>query len=265
MDFSKIIGELVQQGVSGRSRSRLDKILGTLQADGADGKLEQLVKNMVGSTASNTSSSRSGWMKLISSFLGNKQVGNVSGRELTGIGALAGALLSGDAKARKGALGGGAMAVLGSLALNALKGYMATTNGAQANATQFDQQAVDAVNSSDTQRLIVSAMITAAKADGVIDEQEKARILGKLSEGGLTDEERQWLIEELQRPVDIAALVAQVSNQVIAAEVYSASLLAIDIDTEEERSYLRSLAQQLELNAEVIKRLHLLTGAPQVG
>lgn len=263
MDFSKIIGELMQQGMSGQSRSRLDQILGSLQADGANGKLEQFVRDLMGNGKSSASSTQGGWLKLISSFFGSKQTGNMTGRELTGIGALAGALLSGGAQASKGAVGGGAMAILGSLALNALKGYMAANNS-QANLAEVDQDALHSLNDSAIQGLIVSAMVAAAKADGVIDDQEKQRILGKLSEDGFTEEERQWLNEELNRPVDTAALAAKVPNQVVAAQVYSASLLAIDIDTDAEKEYLRDLAGQLGLNADMVTRLHLLTGAPKV-
>jgi uncharacterized membrane protein YebE (DUF533 family) len=110
----------------------------------------------------------------------------------------------------------------------------------------------------------VRAMIAAAKADGTIDEQEKARILGKVDEDGTTEAERRLVDEELRRPTNIASLVVEVPNQVVAAEVYGASLLAIDIDTDEEKAYLRELAKQLQLDTATVARLHELTGAPKI-
>lgn len=269
MSFANIIGQFLQQGISEQSRSRLNQALGSLELDGAGGKLEQFLGNLLNGNGNdgrrNTAStgSSNGLLNLIRSFFGSKQTDNLTGGQLTGIGALAGALLSGGTRASKGALGGSAMAILGSLALNALKGRLAASN-TSAGAADIDRHAMEAINDPNTQRLIVRAMIAAAKADGVIDEQENARILGKVGEDGVTESERQLVEEELRRPADIAALVAEVPNQVVAAEVYSASLLAINVDTEKEENYLRELAKRLSLDAVTITRLHKLTGAPEI-
>lgn len=85
-----------------------------------------------------------------------------------------------------------------------------------------------------------------------------------MGEDGVTEAERQLVDEELRRPADMAALVAEVPNQVVAAEVYSASLLAINVDTEKEENYLRELAKLLGLDAAAVARLHQLTGAPEI-
>ena len=60
------------------------------------------------------------------------------------------------------------------------------------------------------------------------------------------------------------ALVAAVPNEMVAAEVYTASLLAIDLDTEAEIAYLRRLAQALGLDGTTVARLHQITGATRV-
>ncbi len=78
---------------------------------------------------------------------------------------------------------------------------------------------------------------------------------------GLSEEEKQFLIAELRRPLDLAALVAEVPNEMVAAEVYAASLLAIDLDTPAEAAYLRQLAQALRLDGATLSRLHEITGA----
>lgn len=106
------------------------------------------------------------------------------------------------------------------------------------------------------------AMISAAKADGEVDSREMERIAGKIGTDGVTAEERQFVLDELRRPLDLAALAADVPNPVVAAEVYAASLLAIDVDTRAELAYLQELARLLGLDAATVARMHELTGAP---
>ena len=50
----------------------------------------------------------------------------------------------------------------------------------------------------------------------------------------------------------------------VAAEVYAASLLAIELDTPAEAAYLRQLAQALRLDGATLSRLHEITGATAV-
>ena len=108
--------------------------------------------------------------------------------------------------------------------------------------------------------VILKAMITAAKADGQIDDAERQRILGKLEESGADAEERAFVHAEMQRPLDIDALVRDVPNPQTAAQVYAASLLAIKVDTPAERDYLSQLAQRLGLDAETVQVLHTTLG-----
>lgn len=120
------------------------------------------------------------------------------------------------------------------------------------------------MSSTETEKLVLSAMINAAKADGQLDQQEMDKILGKASTDGISDDERKFIQGELSKPFDLQKLVSAVPNQVVGAQVYAASLFAIDINTDAEKNYLRNLAQALELDAETIARLHEMTGAPLV-
>ena len=47
----------------------------------------------------------------------------------------------------------------------------------------------------------------------------------------LADEERKTVVEELDHPVDIDALVAAASSRAVASEIYVSSRLAIDADS----------------------------------
>jgi uncharacterized membrane protein YebE (DUF533 family) len=215
----------------------------------------------------NSSQPTSKWLGLIEKFLHSKQAGNVTGGQLGGLGALAGALLSGGAAAAKGALGGSALSMLGALAINALqKKYAPQSSDLQEKefADSLPKEQVETMTAAETEKLILRAMISAAKADGQLDQSEMNKLMGKVGEDGITDEERQFIRDELNQPLDLNKLVSNVPNQIVATQVYAASLFAIDIDTNAERDYLRQLAQALHLDSGAVKTLHEMTGSPMV-
>lgn len=108
--------------------------------------------------------------------------------------------------------------------------------------------------------LLIRAMITAAKADGRIDRDEIDRIAGKLAEIGADAEAQRRVMAEMQAPSDVTALVAGVRGPEMAAEVYAASLLAIEVDTPAERAYLADHAQRLQLPPQVVAQIHRALG-----
>ena len=109
---------------------------------------------------------------------------------------------------------------------------------------------------------LVRAMIAAAKADGEIDRDEMQRIVERLEQAGASQEERAFVLAEVAKPLDIDALVAQVAPPVTGADVYAASLLAIEVDTAEEIAYLRRLAERLALDRDTVRQLHEQLNAP---
>jgi uncharacterized membrane protein YebE (DUF533 family) len=108
--------------------------------------------------------------------------------------------------------------------------------------------------------LLVQAMIAASGADGVIDDEERGRIRGRLEASGAGPEERAFLEGELDSPPSLDDLVAKVGSPQLAEEVYLASLLAIRFDSNAERVYMRELASRLALDAATVTRLHQLAG-----
>ncbi|MDE3079519.1 MAG: DUF533 domain-containing protein [Paracoccaceae bacterium] len=94
-------------------------------------------------------------------------------------------------------------------------------------------------------KLMIRAMIQAAKADGQIDPDEQARILDHLKNA--QPDEIAFVKEQLAAPLDIAGLVADAQGAV-KAQVFSAAVMAITIDTEAERAFLAQLAQGLGLD-----------------
>jgi uncharacterized membrane protein YebE (DUF533 family) len=67
------------------------------------------------------------------------------------------------------------------------------------------------------------------------------------------------LLEELARPVDIDTLVAAAQTPEVAAEIYAAALLAIEVDTPAERAWLAMLAARLDLAAPLVAQLEART------
>lgn len=106
---------------------------------------------------------------------------------------------------------------------------------------------IDAASGQETTILLLRAMIAAAHADGVLDADERERILGRLQSLGLNDEEQGFLQRELQNP-RTAEQIAAASTPETAAQVYGASLLAVEVDTPEERAYMKRLQHLLGLN-----------------
>lgn len=103
--------------------------------------------------------------------------------------------------------------------------------------------------------LLVRAMIAAAAADGAIDADERAAIVERARAAGDDADTVQYLHYELAAPLTIEQLVAQTPRS-LAADAYAAALLAIDIDTEQERQWLQALAAGLQLPAEQVAQVH---------
>lgn len=104
--------------------------------------------------------------------------------------------------------------------------------------------------------LLIRAMIAAANADGVIDVQERSRILEKLKSIDLSEEEHLFIVHELLEPKSIQEIAAAVKNPDVSQQVYAASILAITVDTDAEKKYLSDLARRLGLDARTVDRIH---------
>jgi uncharacterized membrane protein YebE (DUF533 family) len=108
----------------------------------------------------------------------------------------------------------------------------------------------------DLSRTLLRAMITAAKADGHIDGDEYRRIFEHMNTLNLDAEAKAFVMDELGKPMDVGALTAAATGPEVAAEIYAASLLAIDPDGPAERGYLAMLAAQLRLDPALVEHLH---------
>lgn len=96
-------------------------------------------------------------------------------------------------------------------------------------------------------RAMLKALIAAAKADGHMDDAERSRVETALHRLNADAQTRAWVDSEVRRPVDPADVAAAATSPEMAAEIYLASVVAVDETTAMERAYLDELARQLEL------------------
>lgn len=113
----------------------------------------------------------------------------------------------------------------------------------------------------DQARLMIRAMIEAAKADGAIDAEEQARLSEHLKD--LDADQQAYVRDLMAAPRDLPGLVAA-TDAALRAQVYSASLMAIRLDSPAERAYLAQLATALALDDAARDGLHVAMGLAPV-
>ena len=287
MNIGELLGAMVQTGMSSSSNARLKNslgggsvldslsgMLGGASQKSGGGGIADALSGMLGGGSGGSgiggalsgmlggSGSAGGIGSVLSGMLGEagQAVGGNKNLALGGLGALVGSLLGGSGKSLKGAVGGGLMAILGAMAFNALKasGQQKARVPLGLLEPQTDAERNELEQGSE---LVLKAMINATKADGQIDKNEISRIAGKLSETGLDAEGRDYLVAQMQKPMETEQLTAAAKNQPeLAAQIYAASLLAIEVDTQAEKNYLDKLAAGLGLSSQVTARIREQVG-----
>lgn len=149
--------------------------------------------------------------------------------------------LGGSAVGRKS---GGSLGGLGDLLNQSLGG------GGQLNSQPTDDE-------EDAAELLIRAMLQAAKADGRVDEEEKAKLLGNIGE--LSQDEVTFINGELSRGIDIDGLVRETPRG-MESQVYMMSLMGIDLDNQNEAQYLNDLAQSYGMKPNDVNRVHEMMG-----
>lgn len=102
---------------------------------------------------------------------------------------------------------------------------------------------------------LMQAMITAARADGHVDEDEMNMITQQINNLGLEQDVTRFLLSEMSKPVDVARIAALADTPETAAELYIASAMVVDMDDPVERLYLDKLALAMNLDAQLVVKL----------
>ncbi len=153
----------------------------------------------------------------------------------------------------------GALAAIGGIAYKAWQNSQSRTGGTQAETPPegpFMPGAADERGQEALGKALVRAMIAAAKADDRIDADEKERIFQRLETLDLSAQDKAFVFDELSTPLDIEAVVRSADTPEHAAEIYAASLVAIEVDTATERAYLQTLATRLNLPDALVDEIH---------
>ncbi len=243
-NFMEMLGALTRSGLAPSSEGRMRNVLDLFSGKESAG-LQEMFSGLLGRGQS---------------FM-NRAEQAVGGREnlaAAGVGALLGAL-SGRSSAPLKGLGGGLMGLLGMMAFKALKNAGQNPQppvGLIENPTPGQAQQLE-----NDAHLVLTAMLDAAKADGKIDADELNRITGRMKEVGIDQDGMNYVLSQLQSPMSTEAIVAAVRDRPeLAAQVYSASLMAVEVDTLAERTYLERLAQSMGLTPEVVGNIEQLVG-----
>lgn len=192
------------------------------------------------------------------------------GQSSLGKGAIAGGLLgvlftSGGRKLLEGGAKIGVTALIGGLAYRAWQDWkngdspeqvqpLAPTALPSPEGTAFLPSDQHAAN--DLSQRILQAMVAAAKADGHVTADERARIEAALPQLGLGAEAEAMIRAELDAPLDVRRVAALARGPEEAAEIYTASLLVVDEQSLEEKGYLAMLASALNLEQGLVDHLH---------
>lgn len=173
-------------------------------------------------------------------------LGGSGGQSSGGAGGLLGGLLGGGAKPQSS--GGGISDLLGAVL------------GGGDKAQEVPQEQRAAAN--DHAKILVKAMVNAAKSDGRIDAEEQENIVSKLGEE-VSEGEIAFLKESFAEPLDVAAFARTVPSG-LEQQVYFLSLTSIELDTQNEAQYLGQLAQAMNLDPDLCNHIHDHVKAPRI-
>lgn len=112
----------------------------------------------------------------------------------------------------------------------------------------YNAQQAPAMLSNDTGKLVLKAMVFAARADGHIDPSEQEVILSTAKNVTNDPNFNQLIRDYLNEPLDPKSLAAQVSSREQALDLYRLSAAAIVADNQAEQNYLNALASALGLD-----------------
>lgn len=96
-------------------------------------------------------------------------------------------------------------------------------------------------------RLLLRAMIAAARADGVVDRAERQSIAAQLDAAGLSAAERDQVLADFDHPATVEQLSDAARDPILRAQLYAAAFAAAGEVSAEERAWLDRLGEALKL------------------
>lgn len=108
-------------------------------------------------------------------------------------------------------------------------------------------------------KILIRAMLNSAKSDGNFDASEQEKILKQV--GDMSQEDADFINDELSKPLDAQGFIASVPAG-MQQQVYLMSLLAIDLDSQEEAQYLDQLVKGFGMSEQDANAIHSKLGVP---
>lgn len=245
--LGSILGQMF--GGSGSPQTQADTQTG--------GGLGDLLGQVLGGTAGSGTGGGGGGGGLVDAI--KNAVANNPGLTQAALAGVAGLVIgSGSRGLASGAAKLGGIALIGGLAYKALKNYQnKAPDSAFANEVALPKPAdyKPVAASNDGALKLVRVMIGAAMADGTIDAEEQRKILGKISENGLREDQKAWLNKELSRPATAKQAADGITTAQEAVETYAAARVVIDPDSPPNKAFLDTLADELALPPQLVAEI----------
>ncbi len=109
--------------------------------------------------------------------------------------------------------------------------------------------------------ILIEAMLNAAKSDGEINPEEQRAIMKRLD--NQPREALEFVRNQMEAPLDLDSFVRKIPLG-MEKQVYTMSLIAINLDTRGEANYLLDLASGLRLDSDTCEQIHRQVGAPSL-
>ena len=262
-----ILGDLQRQILGKDSGGSLFDTLGKVLQEAASGTREGAERIGEATGAREAIEKMSGGrspeelMKQLQELIEKNKLG--AGAALGGLGALILGTQTGRSIAASAAKIG-ALALIGGLAYKAYQHYAdGQTPGAEGEVNAepapegsgFEESAI----SDQAATTYLRAMIAAAASDGRLDADEQGRLTATLAEAGMDREAEAFIAQQINNPASIDELVAGVSDQREALQLYTAARLAIEPNTQAEQAFLASLASRLGIDADLARHVDTTT------
>lgn len=148
----------------------------------------------------------------------------------------------------------GSLAAIGGVGYTAYKNWQKNQGGVDVDQNSFTG-ALQGGNAESRSKTLLRAMIAAAKADGHIDAEEQEKIHSGMQSLELSDDIAEFIRSEAAKPLNVSEVAATADTPELAAEVWLASRMVIDLDNAPEKAYIESLAGALKLDSGLVQEL----------
>ena len=193
-------------------------------------------------------------------------LGGAGGASSSGGGGLGdlGALLGGRGGASGGGLGGLLESLSGAGAGSAGSTSSAPPSGSLGDllnsALQGKTVQAPPPSAEEQAKFLLKAMISAAKCDGTIDQEEQRKLVEHLG-NDVSDAEREFVLAEMRAPLDLDGLIRDTPKG-LEQQAYAMSVMGINLDSRAEAEYLDKLRQGYGISEQTSNAVHQQLGVP---